>query len=182
MRTSNLVVVCTSLLLAALLFWPTLYRYDKEEDLSALVRTNRVTGTTAVLLGGSWIPIKTSSASPAPPTVELPDSELAKITGNAIISGGTFSGRIYNGSSWRVERVYLVVTAKELNGKVRWRREVTTRLDADALETTFFSLSVTGDQGIGSTEWSIERAFGRKSDAIVPRRNDHQVQGPWTRF
>src|SRR4029077_13255268 len=84
----------------------------------------------------------------------------------------------YNGSSWRVERIYLVVTAKELNGKVRWSREVTTRLDADALETTFFSLSVTGDQGIGSTEWSIERAFGHKSDAIVPSPQYRQVRGP----
>jgi hypothetical protein len=50
----------------------------------------------------------------------------------------------------------------EWKGKVD--REVSTILDAEPLETKFFSVPVTGDEDIGTTDWNIERAFGYKSD------------------
>jgi hypothetical protein len=45
-------------LLAAVPFWPTLYRYDKDQLLGGiLVRTNRLTGLTAILWGGKVLDI-----------------------------------------------------------------------------------------------------------------------------
>jgi hypothetical protein len=40
-------MICTTLIICGILFWPTLYRYDKTE--SKLVRINRITGDTHVL-------------------------------------------------------------------------------------------------------------------------------------
>lgn len=133
----------------------------------AVVRTNRLTGRTSVLWGGNWVTMQAPGpAQPPKPSLELPQDELGKMTGNASIRGGYFSGKIYNGSNWWIERVYLVATAKERNGKVRWTREMTASLRADPLETKFFSVPVTGDEDIGSTDWNIERAVGYKSDSL----------------
>jgi hypothetical protein len=164
-RTSNVVILYASAFLAAVLFWPTLYRYDKDQSLGVIVRTNRLTGRTTMLWGGNWIPTPGGVGS-AKPSVELPESELAKLAGNAGISEGRFRGKIYNGSNWRIERVYLVVAAKKRDGRVGWTREVSTTLDADPLDTGSFSLPVTGEEDIGSTDWKIERAFGYKSDTM----------------
>jgi hypothetical protein len=177
MKTRNLFVICAGLFVAGVLFWPSLYRYDKEEDLETLVRTNRLTGRTGVLILGQWVPQPKWSEPANNSHRELPDEELGKVTGNAAIQGGQFSGKIYNGSTWQVDRLYLLVTAEEPSGKTRWTRRITTSLDAEPLETKFFSVPVTGDDGIGATSWNIERAFGyRRDDMALPKYR--RIRGP----
>ena len=78
-------MICTTLIICGIFFWPTLYRYDSMKDgkKTRLVRIHRVTGSTEILLGESgWKPVpklelfrpKNYSLQP----LLLPASEKAK--------------------------------------------------------------------------------------------------------
>ena len=162
MRTRNIVIICVALLAAGILFWPTLYRYDKmtSGELSVPMRMNRLTGYTEYFYGGKWNPEK--GRKERKPMQVLPADQQARITGNASLSFGSFSGKIYNGSDWTVTGLTFRVVAKEKDGSVRWDRKFKESMNVQPLSTTSFSVSVTGDQGCASHEWSIDEAIGFK--------------------
>jgi len=93
---------------------------------------------------------------------ELPFEQASKITGNASISYGSFSGKLYNGSEWTVSRAILSVTAKNESGTVLWTRDFSTSLNIKSLTTGSFDVSVAGDYGVKNVDWNIKSVFGYK--------------------
>ena len=93
---------------------------------------------------------------------ELPSDAASKVTGNAGLSYGLFSGRLYNGSDWVVTRVIISVTAKEGDGTVRWSRDFSEAVTIRPLTTESFSITVAGGEGLKEAPWGIKRVFGYK--------------------
>ena len=163
MNTKRLLIVCVTLLLAGVLFWPTLYRYEKMDfqGLSTIARINRLTGHTEYFMLGQWVaekPQKKEKTSEPLPSVEKP-----LVIGKATLDGRMFNGEIYNGSNWTVTSITFRVVAKDKSGSVRWDRKFkeTTRLNP--LAASYFSVTVTEVEGVGSFDWSIDEVLGYKT-------------------
>lgn len=175
MKPVNMAIICLAILIAGILFWPTLYRYEKttefiqlrdykKED-TVITRINRLTGHTEIFEGGKWISEKKASERAQEERLKnLPLSDLTKLPGNAYLGDGEFKGRIYNGSDWTVEEVVFRVFAKEKDGSVRWDRKFLGSFSypLSPLKTESFSVNVTGEEGIDSFDWSIVEAKGFK--------------------
>ena len=122
---------------------------------------DRKTGETWMLRGGTKTPHKWPQ--PTAKTVEeLPPFEIAKITGNAGLGSGLFSGKIYNGSSWTVTKIIVTVTAKDENGSTRWTRDFARDIQISPLTTASLYIEVTGEQGIKEAPWTIKNVWGYK--------------------
>ena len=163
MKTKNLIVICITLLIVGILFYPTLYRYEKTsvEGNTFPVRINRVTGYTEYFVLGTWNPEKGQKKKAK--GSKLPYDARLKITGNASLRYGDFSGKIYNGSDWTITSITFRVEAKEKDGIVRWDRKFKKSIKIEPLSTSSFSITVTGDEGIGSHVWYIDEIIGYKS-------------------
>ena len=74
-----------------------------------------------------------------------------------------FNGEIYNGSDWTVTSVTFRVLAKEKSGVVRWDRKFKDTIRINSLDTSFFAITVSDAEGIGSFDWSIDEVFGYKA-------------------
>jgi hypothetical protein len=162
MKTRNLLIVCVAVILSGVLFWPTLYRYEKMDfqGLSTLVRINRLTGNTEYYMLGQWVPEKPQKKEKA--SQPLPSVEKSLVIGKATLDGRMFNGEIYNGSDWTLTSVTFRVVAKDKSGSVRWDRKFkeTTRLNP--LAASYFSVTVTEAEGVGSFDWSIDEVLGYK--------------------
>lgn len=162
MRSRHVAIVCATLLVAGMMFWPTLYRYDsvRMDDATYPLRINRLTGSTEMFVGMQWMDVG-SDASTDDKSTDLPANEAEKVSGNAALTGyGWFSGKIYNGSSWTVTGLVVSVSAKERDGSVRWTREFDVSVSARPLSTGSLNVEVVGDNGVGSTDWAIVRVRG----------------------
>jgi hypothetical protein len=101
----------------------------------------------------------------------LPFNEKVKVTGNAGLNGyGSFSGKVYNGSSWTITDMIIRVIAKEKDGSVRWDRKFKIEFN-EATEISPLSIGrinipdvVTRDENVPSCEWEIEEIRGYKKD------------------
>jgi hypothetical protein len=113
------------MVICGVLFWPTLYRYDKTQ--SKLVRINRITGYTEVLSRSSWRPVERES-NWQPVNLDaflqaIPKEEIAKIEPKGDFDGkGRYNFKIYNGSDWTLERIKLSIGLNDGNGKKLWHR------------------------------------------------------------
>jgi hypothetical protein len=124
------------------------------------IRTNRLTGSTEVFLYGKWNAQNDQETKEKIKTV-LPLSEQVKVTGNASLNGyGSFVGRIYNGSNRTITDMIIRIIAKEKNGSVRWDRRFKISTYIGPLSTESIIFSVTGDEGVWSTDWNIEEIRG----------------------
>lgn len=165
MQTKNLIIICITLLIAGILFWPTLYRYDKVSVMrgrSLLVRVNRLTGYTEFLGRSGWVPVGKVGRKKVR---NIPYEEWSKITGKASLSDGIFKGEIYNGSNWKITSITVRIVAKEKDGRIRWDRKFKKEISIDPLSTSSFSISVIDDEGIGSFDWYIVDMSGYKSNS-----------------
>lgn len=164
MNTKNITIICATLILIGILFWPTQYRYDKItlQGNTLPVRTHRLTGYTEYFLMGKWIPQEGQQSSKK--SKILPLEEHIKVTGNAGLNYGSFSGKIYNGSNWTITDMIIRVIAKEKSGSVRWDRKFKESKVIPPLSTESIYVSVTGDEGVTSFEWNIEEIRGYKED------------------
>ncbi|MEW6068110.1 MAG: hypothetical protein AB1610_07460 [Nitrospirota bacterium] len=165
MNTKSIAIICATLILIGLLFWPTLYRYDKMtlQGNTFPVRTHRLTGYTEYFLMGKWIPQKGQERSKKSEILSV--EEQNKVTGNAGLSGyGSFSGKIYNGSSWTITDMIIRVIAKEKNGNVRWDRKFKETQIISPLSTASIYIAVTGDENVASFTWGIEEIRGYKKE------------------
>ena len=162
MKTKNLIIICLTLLIAGIIFWPTLYRYERMtiRGNSLPVRINRLTGYTEYFVLGKWVPERDQEKKQK--GTRIPHEVRSKITGNASLSYGTFSGNIYNGSGWTITNITFRVIAKEKDGSVRWDRKFNKSIQIDPLSTSYFSVAVTGDEGIASYDWYIDEVLGFK--------------------
>ena len=162
MKTANLIIICVciTLLIAGVLFWPTLYRYDKIGN-SMPIRINRLTGYTEYFADGKWNPEEGHEKF----TIQtLPVEEQAKVTGNASLKYpyGSFSGKIYNGTEWTITELTFRIVVKEKDGSARWYRLFKESKTIEPLSTGSFSISVTGAEDIASFDWYIVEVLGYK--------------------
>lgn len=151
-------VVCMTLLIAGVLFWPTLYRYERlsVSGTSVLLRINRITGCTEQFRGAEWRAEKRCMR-----VRPLPGAELAKLTGRGSIDFDAFKGSIYNGSAWTIAEVTFWVRAKgKVDGKILWSRRFMHDLEVRPLRASDFSVKVIETWGEPETEWDIESAAG----------------------
>jgi len=160
MNTKNIIIICIALFLAGIIFWPTLYRYDKItiSGNSFPVRINRLTGYTEYFTLNKWVPAEGQQKKIK--GIKVPIEILSEITGNASISYGAFSGKIYNGSNWTITNITFRVQVKEKDGNIRWNRKFNESIQITPLSTSSFSISVTGDQGIDTFDWDVVEALG----------------------
>jgi len=160
MKIKNLIVICSTLIICGILFWPTLYRYDKMtiKRNTLPLRTNRLTGYTEYFLGSEWKPAKDQKNKIK--SIQIPFLESVKIKGNGLLDHGTFSGDIYNGSDWNITKIKLRIKAIEKDGKVRWDRDFIDINNIAPLTASSFSVNVINAEDIGSFEWNINDVWG----------------------
>jgi len=110
-------LICTTIIICGVLFWPTLYRYDKFAG-KLPVRMNRLTGYTEILYGSGW-ERKVSDKE----LQEIPKEEIVKIGIRGSFDGkGCYNFTIYNGCEWDIKRIKLSIGLKDGNGKKIWEK------------------------------------------------------------
>lgn len=97
----------------------------------------------------------------------LPYGELAKVTGRASYAefGRTFSGLLYNGSTWRLTSLTFGIELKDAKKKTLWNRQHRTSVNILPLTAGDFSFAILeGFQLIEAGEsrwsWTLEEAKG----------------------
>jgi len=176
MKTRNLVVVCITifviLLLIGILFWPTLYRYEKlmvDDKTPVLVRTNRLTKYTEKynIANGKWVSTVKYQRKSSVNVQELLYEERARITGYARLLYGSFSVDVYNGSDLTIKKLRFRIIAKEKNGSVRWDREFDSDTFISPLSTGICYFFVGDTDIIGSQcDWYINKVWGYKEWSV----------------
>jgi hypothetical protein len=162
MSSKKLLIVCVTLLIAGVLFWPTLYRYEKIDfqGLSTIVRINRLTGYTEHYILGKWVPQKVQKKQRE--SQPLPFGEKSLLIAKASLDSKMFNGEIYNGSDWTITSITFRVVAKEKSGSLRWDRKFREAIRISPLATSYFAIIVTEAEGIGSFDWSVDEILGHK--------------------
>lgn len=108
-------------------------------------------------------------------TLPLPELEQYKVTGEASLKYGTsFSGKLYNGSNYKLEKVVITITAKEKSGAVRWERKFEDDIFITPFKTGEFRVEVIGADG-ADLNWRIERIEGYK-DASLYKEGGGKLQ------
>lgn len=160
MNTKNLLIICVTLLMAGVLFWPTVYRYERIDfqGLQTLVRINRLTGYTEHYMLGHWVPEKPQKKQRK--SEPLPSAEKSLLIAKATLGSSMFNGEIYNGSDWTITSVTFRVIAKEKSGSVRWDRKFKDTVRITPLATSNFAVNVTEAKDIGSFDWHIDEVLG----------------------
>ncbi len=111
MSTRNLLIICCTLLITGILFWPTLYRYDHTTVNGNIlpVRINRLTGYTEWFVVGRWKPVSDSNRKQGK---NIPSEEVTKIIVNANLDYSLFGGAIYNGTDWFITSITFEIIVK----------------------------------------------------------------------
>lgn len=126
MKENNIVIICgiicITLIICGVLFWPTLYRYDKTKrgDNQLIVRVNRLTGYTDILYESRWQPIIKNRFQ------SLPQKEQNKVEITGLFKDGQYEGWIYNGTSWTISKIRLYIEAKDNEGNIIWGKKYET--------------------------------------------------------
>lgn len=162
MKTKDLLIICATLLLAGVLFWPTLYRYEKIDfqGLLTLARINRLTGYTEYYMLGQWVPEETQKKGQE--SHLLPSAERSLLIAKASLGHRMFNGEIYNGSNWTITSVTFRVVAKEKSGSVRWDRKFKETVHISPLAASNFAVTVSEADDVGSFDWSMDEVLGYK--------------------
>ena len=149
MREKNAIIIfaliCVTLIICGVLFWPTLYRYDKTQ--SKLVRINRVTGYTEVLSGSSWEPVAKKEPFNVNDYIHqlkvIPKEEIAKIEPKGNFDGkGRYNFKVYNGSDWTIKRIKLSIGLNDGNGKKLWQRIYEITADIQPFSIGYYSIEL----------------------------------------
>jgi hypothetical protein len=147
----------------AVTIWPTLYRYDRLASLP--VRINRFTGKAEVLSTDGWNPLEKSAvaAKESSDIVPLPPDERHKLTGKA----GWCSVpewvcvNLYNGTTWEIQEVTFLITAKRDDGTNEWQRRFQEEYPHLAPFSSEEMIVKTGERGKPKFSWTIIAAKGR---------------------
>jgi hypothetical protein len=140
MKEKNIIilgaVICATLIICGILYWPTLYRYDKIEG-KMPIRVNRITGYTEILYRGhEWKPVKNVQT--------IPQNERDKVTilGDFNINGQIYNGEIYNGTSYTLKKIRLSIGAKNDSGIIEWQKRYETPIDIPPYSKGFCSIGL----------------------------------------
>lgn len=140
MREKNAIIICALIcatsIICGVLFWPTLYRYDKLGG-KLPVRINRLTGYTEILYSSGWKSLNNKETKP------IPKEEIAKIETRGNFDGkGHYDFDLYNGSGWTIKKIKLVIELKDGNGKKIWQRIYETTADIKPFSTGSCSIKL----------------------------------------
>jgi hypothetical protein len=170
MKCLNVLIICSTLIIAGILFWPTLYRYEKvtNDNISYPIKINRLTGRTERYRGGSWV-----GAYKKQDNQILSNEEKTKIKGKAGIDRNTygndyhFSVELYNGSSWVVEEMIVRVVLKDNRDSLIWDRTFKGSFGFSSalfpLSNGNLSFSIGFEPSYNSFSWEIMEAKGHPS-------------------
>lgn len=180
-------IVCITLIICGVLFWPTLYRYDKIK--STLIRVNRLTGDTDILSTSDHKWYAASKFRPEDYSIHpplLPASDKAKILRETPLyqldlegplpegsyvdfpnkDDFTLRSYLYNGSEWTVNEMMVVIEAKNKDDKTKWKRKYKVNIIGESIKP-FSSGSITvepsGAYGVSYYIWFIDEVYGYKS-------------------
>ena len=170
MRAVNLTIICVTLILTGVLFWPTLYRYAETQLDNSIypVRISRITGDATFFIAGEWRhearPVVVSDAVSS----RLPHDEASKVTGRASYrihfqdGSPSFGGTIYNGSEWHITAITFEVSVKEGTGSVLWdRKPLRHEMEVKPLSIEHFRISKTmGVDPPSLDSWRIIEVIG----------------------
>jgi hypothetical protein len=123
-------IICTTLIICGVLFWPTLYRYDKFVG-KLPVRINRLTGYTEILYASGW-KRKVSYKEYRP----IPKEEIGKIKVTGTLENEwDYKVAIYNGSEWTIKRLRLSIELSDSDNKKILQRIYETTADIGPFST-----------------------------------------------
>ena len=92
------------------IFWPGVYRYDESKlgGDTFVVRTNRLTQKSQILMGTEWQAVSSADDESSDDDLPLPPEELAKLTGTReSLRPNRFGIKLYNGTNWTIGKVRL---------------------------------------------------------------------------
>jgi hypothetical protein len=179
---------CTTLIICGIIFWPTLYRYDKTTN-HKIVRINRITGYTEILYESyGWMAVEKKGKDNLmlltdnektkiirenhDPFAELgliglkiplPEGSFVDVTYKNDFS---FRSYIYNGSEYTINKMLIVLDAKNNDGTTRWKRKYKVNIvDAyiDALSSGSISVEPSDVHGVEYYIWCIDEIYGYKN-------------------
>jgi len=136
-------MICTTLIVCGILFWPTFYRYDKIGG-KLPVRVNRITGYTEILYPNrGWEPVRNAQ------TIPRNERNNVKVLGYFDSDKRLYNGEIYNGTNYTLKKIRLSIGAK-YGGKMEWQKIYETPIDIAPFSK--------GSCSINLIDWT--RAFG----------------------
>lgn len=115
MSARNLLIICCTLLIAGVLFWPTLYRYDQTTVNGNVfpIRINRLTGNSEWFIAGKWKPVSNSIRKTK--GKKIPTEDISKIIVRADFHYSSFGGTIYNGTDWIITSITFKYAPKKID-------------------------------------------------------------------
>ena len=151
-------IICATLIISGILFWPTLYRYDKinfgdKRSGQYLARVNRLTGYTEVLDSSGWYLKGGEKKANVMPQEEKnkvkimgyfhdnaaegqdPYARVVKLESN-------YKGDIYNGTSWTIKKIRLSIVAKDKGGKIEWQKTYEASVDIAPFSKGYCSIKL----------------------------------------
>ncbi len=157
MRDRNTIIICgiicITLLIFGMLFWPTLYRYDKTAigETTVLIRGNRFTGYTEILNGVKWQKVPTIIEKE---TQEIPIEAIVKISTRGVFDGkGGYVFAIYNGTEYTIKRIRLSIVADTNRKKKLWQRVYETPIDVPPFSMGTTSITLIDETPLATASW-----------------------------
>ncbi len=165
MNTSKSAIIIITILLVAGLIGYYLYlennRYEiSTSPLGIAYQVDKKTGQTWMIQGGTKIPHDQTKLTKE--ATAFPSQERRKVIGRALsfISGGSFKGKIYNGSNWEVSEFTVELQVKEKDGSLRWSRKYRVSINLLSLQAETFFIEVIGQGTYRDFSWNIVEIKG----------------------
>ncbi len=151
-------MICTTLVVCGILFWPTFYRYDKIEG-KLPVRVNRITGYTEILYPNRrWEPVK--NVQPIPHN----ERNKVKVLGYFNSHDRIYKGEIYNGTSYTLKKIWLSIGAKRNSGKIEWQKIYETPVDIAPFSKGYCSIGLIDTKYFDSEKEKTENVLKEQVD------------------
>lgn len=117
MKEKNIIIICAlifvTLIAGGVLFWPTLYRYERIGG-EFPVRINRFTGYTEILYMSGWEREVSNTE-----ILEIPKKDISKIEIRGTFDTGiNYKLDVYNGTNWTIRKIKISIGLSDANNKL----------------------------------------------------------------
>jgi hypothetical protein len=139
------VIGCITLIILGILFWPTIYFYDKMGgEFQFPVRINRITGYTEKLTGTGWHQVDGWQKLKAISFEEIKHIEISSKFNIRDYGerADILEADIYNGTNWTIKKMRLSIEGKNKRGKTEWRKIYETSVKILPFSKGFFSMNL----------------------------------------